>query len=74
MHHRYCTTMYICGCVYISIYRKWRFFQATVWKRVEMMKSELSPAPYTQADSRSHWSSDWKCNTELPSRLGIIHN
>ncbi|TNN46880.1 hypothetical protein EYF80_042936 [Liparis tanakae] len=53
---------------------RWLFFQATVWKRVEMMKSELSPAPYTQADSRSHWSSDWKCNTELPSRLGIIHN
>lgn len=74
MHHRYCATMYICGCVYISIYRKWLFFQATVWKRVEMMKSELSPAPYTQADSCSHWSSDWKCNTELPSRLGIIHN
>lgn len=55
-------------------YRRWLFFQDTVWKRVEMMKSELSPAPYTQADSRSHWSSEWKCNRELPSRLGIIHN
>lgn len=32
-------------CVCVCVYRRWLFFQDTVWKRVEMMKSELRPAP-----------------------------